>query len=631
MNRPFDIWKWLTPIGLLLAVPFIAACGHEELVNQDDYVEEESSPYFELRIAMPEGVDSSSRSNPAGGEEGNGREQGILNEDKIHDINVFFYIEEDGKGMDSNRDTKIIRQIYFNIDNPNDVQNSHLWQLKNEAVGDEKDKESYYPYFEKQYLVVKIKCSEDEMKKAESATGLNFLVVANMGLMQDISTLGSLRSFDFSGSQTWSYNFDAFSKNAAKMDYFLMSTAYNKSYSYYGQPTGTNKITKVDKEYKGATTLQRMYARLDLWYKKAENAVTEGTGEAETVNELKYSVTGADGNTVYLTNVLPVNVMKTPSFLFKKVTAVDAGDNMVWNQAGLKGLDDGGNFSWGGKESPTTYVSDGVDIPTNYVMERHTLQKTADGTTGDLDQWYGGSAVAKVKEKIAEDLENNFISTDNGKFSAYYHGSQKKGYYDPASDCDHISIISYANENTHPTDCFHSNYLTGMAFRAVYVPAKIYSGYADRTLVEMTASDRRAFNTAGKNIYRYSPSSDNEVKEAETIYFSDLTALESYMKDHPEDSAVVTEFTAVHHPGGGELGFICYYNLWLRHYNSEGADPQTSYPMEYATVRNNIYRVSVSFRGPGDPTPTMREPDTMQARIFVRKWNYREEDTFYFD
>ncbi|MDE6422957.1 MAG: fimbria major subunit, partial [Muribaculaceae bacterium] len=66
-----------------------------------------------------------------------------------------------------------------------------------------------------------------------------------------------------------------------------------------------------------------------------------------------------------------------------------------------------------------------------------------------------------------------------------------------------------------------------------------------------------------------------------------------------------------------ELGIKCYYNLWLRHYNDENADPQLSYPMEYAIVRNNIYRVALSFSGPGDPTPTMREPDTMQARIFV--------------
>ena len=88
---------------------------------------------------------------------------------------------------------------------------------------------------------------------------------------------------------------------------------------------------------------------------------------------------------------------------------------------------------------------------------------------------------------------------------------------------------------------------------------------------------------------------------------------------------MITEYTT-EYLDENTLGFVCYYNLWLRHYNDEKADPQEAYPMEYATVRNNIYRVSISFNGPGDPEPTMRDPDTMQARIFVRKWNLRTDD-----
>lgn len=615
MKTNLDISKWLT----LLAVPFMTACGHEELVDQDIHVDEEPSPYFELRIAMPEGVDSSSRSNPMGGEEGNGREQGVLNEDKIHDINVFFYIEEEGKGMDSDGKTNIIKQIYFNIDNPGDNLNSRLWQTEDEETGSDKDKEDYYPYFEKKYLVLKFKCTDSEMKQVEK-TGLNFLVVANMGYMQEISTLGALRSYDFSTDResAWSKKFDEFSKNASNMDYFLMSTAYNKSYSYYGQPTGTNKIEKSDKEYKGTTTLQRMYARLDLWYNETANAVKDGEN---VVNELKYSVNGADGNMVYLTNVLPVNVMKSPSFIFKKVTADESKvwsptNNTVWDKASLDGVE---SFSWGGKETPTDLVQsvDG-DLPTNYVIERHTNDKKAGGVTGDFDEWYGSSALAKVRENIAKD--------DNGKFSAYYHGSQKRGYYDPASDCDHISIISYANENTHPTDCFHSNYLTGMAFRAVYVPDKIYTDAALKVL------DNAVQSFDGMKIYRYSPTAYAQ-EERRSLYFTDRDEAVKYSQAHTEDLAIITEdgsgFTALKHDG--KWGFICYYNLWLRHYNNESGDPTENYPMEYATVRNNIYRVSVSFRGPGDPTPTMREPDTMKARIFVRKWNFREEDEIIYD
>ena len=118
-----------------------------------------------------------------------------------------------------------------------------------------------------------------------------------------------------------------------------------------------------------------------------------------------------------------------------------------------------------------------------------------------------------------------------------------------------------------------------MVFRAVYVPDKIYKAYSSATessLEEMTDEDRKNFY--GK-IYRYSPSKGGVVKESESIYFSDYDALEAYRLDHIDDSALVTVFDAGRESVEGKLGFICYYNLWLRHYNDSDADPQGNYPM----------------------------------------------------
>ena len=172
------------------------------------------------------------------------------------------------------------------------------------------------------------------------------------------------------------------------------------------------------------------------------------------------------------------------------------------------------------------------------------------------------------------------------------------------------------------------------------MPAHIYEAYTETTdtetgitkkeLTEMT-SEKKSNIVDGTTIYRYSPSKREGQSEAESLYFYDKAAMDAYAKDHPQDYAEITEYKS-ERLGSTILGFGCYYNLWWRHYNDESADPQLTYPMEYATVRNNIYRVAVSFSGPGDPSPTMREPDTMQARIFVRKWNYRTEDKpLYFD
>ena len=250
-------------------------------------------------------------------------------------------------------------------------------------------------------------------------------------------------------------------------------------------------------------------------------------------------------------------------------------------------------------------------------MERTTVEKSAGGTTGQLNDWYGSTAVASVKNDIAD--------ATKGKLAAYYHGVPNSDT-NPNYGCDHIAIISYANENTHPTDCFHSNYLTGLAFRGLYIPEKIYSAY-DAATGELTELTNNTAVPAQDRIYQYSPSTgdgNNKLSERYNLYFSNKKAAEDYRDFHLDESGIITEFKSEYNANYG-FGFICYYNLWLRHYNDESANPQGSYPMEYATVRNNIYRVSISFNGPGDPTPTLREPDTMQARIFVRKWNFREE------
>ena len=97
---------------------------------------------------------------------------------------------------------------------------------------------------------------------------------------------------------------------------------------------------------------------------------------------------------------------------------------------------------------------------------------------------------------------------------------------------------------------------------------------------------------------------------------SNEVAAEAYRRSHPEDMGQVEEFPA------GE----CYYNLWLRHARVEGAGAQDT-PMGYGIVRNNIYRVGVSFTGPGRPNADVSEPENIESRIFVRKWNFRLHPT----
>ncbi len=542
MGKKADILRWMYVPVLLLA----SACGYDHLVEPATYPDEPETPYVEIRISMPANDAASTRSNPMGGEEGNGREQGLDNEDRINDINIFFYLEEtSGKGMDSHAETPIINHIFYNLKDSSDPLNSQLWLSGDEV--NEPDDDDNLPYFEKNYLVLKLKCTDADLRQVES-TGINFVTLANVGPMQDINTLGELRNYDLSldKSNAWCATYDACSKDASKMDYFLMSTAYNENYAAGGQTTGTNKITKEGSEYKGKTTLQRMYARIDLWYNEKENAIKAGDAADAKVKQLQYKVENATGNIVYVTNVMPVNIMKRPSYVFKKVTNDKKAD---WTSGSLKSVS---SFKWGGKETPEDgpydFDSDG-DLPQNYVMEWHTTDKKPGGATSDTDlsKWFGSTAVKSVKENILKDILNADNTVDNGKFSAYYHETRTAGIYDPDYDCDHISIISYANENTHPTDCFHSNYLTGLAFRAVYVPEKIYKAYtsAGGILTELTDAEKENFPmAAGHAIYRYSPSAEEDgvMKESKALYFSDEEAMNAYHKNNLVDSSLIMTY-----------------------------------------------------------------------------------------
>ena len=588
-----------------LAAVLAAACGHDDLVVPDVYEEPQPTPYVELRIAIPAVNPYSTRSHPTGGEDGNGRERGVLKEDLIHDVNIFFYKDAEGsdantKGLNGNDNTPILHQVYINVDNLNDPANTPL-------VPESK------PEFEKNYLNLKLDIAERIAQFG--GVGTNFAAVANFGEIQKgtITTLGQLRNLAVSRySEAWKAN-DPFSKDASTMDYFLMSTAYNQDYTYGDEHTGNNKIEAQGRNYVGTTTLERMYARIDLWYNAQENAgIAQDAAAGKLTNDrLVYSVNNAVGNKVYIYNILPVNVMRQPSFLFKKVSSTEPNS---WEVSILQNLT---KFNWGGKES----VNNGR--PNNYVLEPNTTKKTADGKGGNLTDWYGNSRTAQVKTDI--------MNPDNGKVSSYYSKQQTAGAGDPTDyNCNRISIISYANENTQGTDCFHSNYLTGLAFRAIYVPEKIYNTADDKDSNEVKDDETLT------QIYRYSPTSA-VLEEAKSLYFSNITAAQDYAKAHPGDMAIITQYTATKHIEGStaKWGFICYYNLWLRHYNdvndTNPSDPHEHLPMEYATVRNNIYRVKVDFNGPGDPSPTMRAPDTMKARIYVRKGKYRPESDIIFD
>ncbi|MDE6638508.1 MAG: fimbria major subunit [Muribaculaceae bacterium] len=522
------------------------------------------------------------RANPASGEEGNGREEEICNEATIHDVNIFLFA--DNSSLLNAASNTTLTHLYFNLDDPGDRENTLSFTKE---ISPEDNKTVYTVTFldEVPGIVLPLR----------SRGTVRFITVANIGR----SMHDELAKEDASGnkkeiqlSDLWDYDllsttWSGTGQNVSDgYDRFVMTTAYDEtnteSFITFSNESGAGTESSP---FRGKTTLQRMCARIDVMY--ADNNLKALNDKSE----LKYAA-GENGHTVHITNMLPVNVMSSPSFLFKKVSN---GIPTDWSNVNGR--------TWGGKESKH---DDGV--PSNYVLEPNTLKKEnleGNELNDALVNWYGDTKTSSVKYFIQD--------TSKGQVGGYHHYDYTTQYSDTKT-YSKIAVLGYANENTQSPNQFNSNYLTGIAFRAIYMPNEIRPS-ATENAVQPT------------KIYRYSPSKDGVVDESESLYFSDKAALQAYQSEHMEDMAVVTEYDAVMH--GGKLGFACYYNLWLKHYDDVDdikSDPHKVYPMQYATVRNNIYRVALKFNGPGDPEPTMREPETMQARIFVRKWNQRMEN-----
>lgn len=521
----------LRKILTILLLPLLAACGSDPVsdISPDG---DDNLTYLQLRFSLPR----SSRANPTGGEEGDGREDGINNENKIYNVTLFFY-GDNGTGLDNPYNVPFKSKAYIDF--------------SAEGV---KDGGFTYEYALKDY---------------EPEAGDRVAVVANMGDMTaKISDLDALRKAVV--EQAW-----VAAANIPAYDRFTMATALNNN----GANDAKDGVIDVNREgskaqpYLASVTLERTAARIDLWFNASQKVSTPYSG-------LKYSVKGSDGSDVgdvYLIAVEPVNVMQKPSYVLKRVTSAS----------------DLNNFG------SVLYCGDEVFNPAasqyNYVVEPQTALKSV---SNDLVGWYGDTRAEYVRANYGGTPLLDLVNTAGQSFAC-----TQAGY-----TFDTSVILDYANENTQAMSLHDSNYITGLVFKAQYLPSKVYC----RTLTQYTAGiDALEYIKIAGGFWRFTKPNQTMAEE-DAIYIAEKNVYDKYRREHPDE---MEEFF----PEG-----ICYYNLWLRHANLDTTDPHQSCPMEYATVRNNIYRVALTFTGPGDITVTLREPNTMQTRIFVRKWNLRE-------
>ena len=234
----------------------------------------------------------------------------------------------------------------------------------------------------------------------------------------------------------------------------------------------------------------------------------------------------------------------------------------------------------------------GVETKNNYVVDTDATEKAQYTTLAnwtdknthffynleESDTWQWTSLAA-----ISKNEEDNTIEPED-----------KKGYH----------IWRYAIENTIPQDNEGDDELqkngitTGVVFRAKIGIDEDYTG-------DVSWTD-------GNDIYVF-----------DDVLYGDWNAVGEYAEKHPnEDVAYAYEAVESGDYEPEKAGFTiytqnedgnyyAYYYYWNRH-NDNGSEPDMG-PMEFAVVRNNVYKLSVEaiyrFGYPEGETPDSETPD----------------------
>lgn len=501
------------------------------------------------------------RSNPTGGEQGDEQEKGQANENEIKSAVAFFYQGSGTDGVNSDGSTKIMAVATFNVGSYTEPGNG----------------------IDRKYTTTPQQVDLDDGT-------YNVLVVANPGA--DRWTGQSLTLDDVRNHiQTTAWT-------ASGSDYsdFVMTSAADATLTLNSNPESDPA--------KATVNVERMAARLDY---KAEASYT--------CTDPAYS-----GATVEITGAALVNNLTAGSYIIKRVA-----DDV-----------NGTNLSYLGNET-----ADENGAATNYVLDPWTASKN-----GNLyGTWFMNG------------------SSDPNWWA---------GYVQPGTSVsDGWLRIGYTLENTTAADAAGSDYSTGVVFKAKFNPqgvanytegetffaygTKIYASMEDMMagfygskfddLDNITScatwGDVKQFITS--TLLTNDPSGYNKYLEglaegkddSETVANASSLTWGNYMLNEcgyskDENGKVVLDqngkVTRIALQPYGTRTYedaTCYYTWWVRHSNDN--DDTKKGIMEYAIVRNNIYKLTVnSVYSLGGEVP---EEESLIVDVYVNDWLLLDNET----
>lgn len=513
-------YKNIHTLLMCLLVLFATGCAsHDDAPVQS--VTDEGN-HLRLKLGMAVGTASRATSNPQGGENGDGNEVGLYNENNIY--HVYLYVYSSAQGINASPSTPV-RMLAYDKDvnfrpTASDVNPSLLIEKELDFnVGTYRYKENDH-----------------------------FIVAVNSEMLSQETTLGRLR--DALIDQTLQRG-----TTAKDCDRFVMA---NASDSRHIGGLGTK-----DDPFVIGIDVERLSARIDFAY--SQQAMADGRFSIGSDGTWVYKVEGS-GDEVHISHVRVTNAMRSASYLIKRLarTASDAPD----------------------------YLAEETNPATKYVVEPTTWLK---GSTdeNDAQHWFSYSRYSNAVDTYDTTWFGDADRVHTGTGDAFTDGTSPGVIY---PDWRYY-VLDYVNENTMEVDnTLHTN-TTGLILKGTYLPEKVYR--LNGSAIEVDAT-----YTKGTTFWRW-----HDLDTNDDIFFS------------TEADAMQYQTTRPHSMVFPYVNAQCYYNVWLRHENI--VDDPTTTMMEFGIVRNNIYRVCVSFTGIGsfDVPDGMDTPETIRMFIYVRKWN----------
>lgn len=563
--------------GCLLMASLAAGCAQEDIDTAPTGGGGMSaSSYVSLSFASQQSTPT--RSNPTGGEQGNGDETGQDYENEIKSAVAFFYQGSGTDGVNSSGTTPIMAVATFNVGSYTEPGNG----------------------IDRTYTTTPQQVDLDDGT-------YNVLVVANPGA--DWWTGQSLTLADVRNHiQTTAWT-------ASGSDYsdFVMTSAADATLTLNSNPESDPA--------KATVNVERMAARLDY---KAEASYT-CTDPAYT------------GATVEITGAALVNNLTAGSYMLKRVAStVDGVPTYL------------------GDETPY------AGVQTNYVLDPWTADKTSANNSFTI----GGEANKTAKDLYGEWFGN--ISQDPNHWAAYVQLGTEV-----TVGTETWQRIGYTLENTTAAEEAGKRYSTGVVFKAKFHPqgvanytdeetffaygTKIYASMEDMMagfygskfddLDNITScvtwGDVKQFITS--TLLTNDPSGYNKYLEglaegkddSETV--SDASSLTwgnymlnecGYSKDENgkvvlDQNGKVTRIALQPYGTRTYEDATCYYTWWVRHSNDN--DDTKKGIMEYAIVRNNIYKLTVnSVYSLGGEVP---EEESLIVDVYVNDWLLLDNET----